>query len=164
MDHEGGVSPGAPFESPPPPLPPQTALEERLPLYSPLQVRIASFLGGPFAAVYTLYQNFKQLGDSPGMKRTIQSGIAFCVGLLAILPLLPKRFPNQLIPLAYTVVAGEIAKAKHLSRDQIAKSDLYRTHTAWKVAKVCVVCFLAFFSIVVPFMLVLDATGLIHIE
>lgn len=160
---EGGTTPGASPDSPPP-LPPPLAPESRVPLYTPAQVRIASFLGGPFAAVFTLHQNFKQLGDSIAMRRTVWYGSAFCVGLVALLAILPERFPNQLLPLAYSLGAGEIAKAKQLTKDRIAQSSQYRRHSGWRVAGVSVTSLLALALIVLPLFLLLDFFGIIHLD
>jgi hypothetical protein len=160
---EGGTTPGASPDAPPP-LPPPLAPERRLPLYTPAQVRIAGFLGGPFAAIYTLHQNFKQLGDSVAMKRTFWYGTAFCLGLLALLTVLPERFPNQVLPLAYSLGAGEIAKSRQLTKERIAKSSQYRRHSGWRVAGVSAIALVAFFLIALPLFLLLDYLGIIHLD
>jgi hypothetical protein len=100
--------------------------------------------------------------DESGMRHTLVFGVAFCVGLLASLPLLPVRFPRQVIPLAYALAAGAIVDAKQPSKERIFKSALYRQHSAWRVMGVTLVLLLALLLVVLPYLFLLDVTGLVH--
>jgi hypothetical protein len=131
----------------------------RSPLYTPFQVRLASFLGGPFAAVYTLRHNFKSLQNDRGARLTLYWGSGFVVVLFAVIPLLPSKFPNSVIPLAYSLAAGGIASSKQLSKEAILGSNQYVRCGGWNVALVSLVAFVAFCAILVPFLFGLDYFG-----
>jgi hypothetical protein len=132
-------------------------------IYTPFQVRVASFIGGPIAPVYTLYANFKQLNDERRARLTLLLGIAFNALLLAVLPFLPERFPRQIVPLAYAIAAGEFAKSMQLTKDQVEMSTQYRRHTGWRVAGVSVVSFIAFVIVALPLLVALHAVGVIDL-
>ncbi|WP_243288704.1 hypothetical protein [Geothrix terrae] len=137
---------------------------ERRPIYTPFQVRLASFLGGPFAAVFTLHQNFKALQDTRGQRLTLGLGIAFNVALLALLPFLPERFPRQVIPLLYSIAAGGVASAKQLSKAQLEASEQYQRRSGWNVTGVVLVSFLAFCLVVFPPYLLLNHWGVLRLD
>ncbi len=133
-------------------------------LYTPFQVRLAAFLGGPFAAVYTLHSNFKVLGKDREKRLTLYWGIGFIIALCALLPFLPDKFPNIVIPLAYSIAAGGIAASKQLSKEAILASQIYIRHSGWKITIVCVVSIAAFCAIIFPLLFALDHFGLLHLE
>ena len=135
----------------------------RQPIYTPFQVRLASFLGGPLAAVFTLHQNFKALQDAQGQRLTLWLGIAFNLALVALLPFLPERFPRQLIPLLYSFAAGGIASTKQLSKAQLNASDQYQRRSGWNVTAVVFASLIAFSLVVFPLYLLLDHWGIIRL-
>ncbi|MFT3870399.1 MAG: hypothetical protein QM715_18275 [Nibricoccus sp.] len=133
-------------------------------LYTPFQVGLASFIGGPFAAVYTLYCNFKRLGKVRETQFTLYLGGAFLIAILAVLPFLPDKFPNMVIPVAYTFAAVSIASSKQLSKEQILASENYVRRSGGNVAVVCVVSFLGFFAIMLSVLFALDHWGIVSLE
>ena len=141
----------------------EISTESPAPIYSPLQVRLASFIGGPYAAVYTIYQNFKQLGDARGMQLTLYIGIAFNVILFVLLPVIPEKFPKQLIPLIYSWAAGWVASSKQLTKDQINESPKYHRRSGWNVTAVILISIIAFCLITFPLLFLLNNFGVIHI-
>ena len=127
--------------------------QQRVPLYTPLQVRLASFLGGPFAAVYALHYNFVCLKKDRERKLTLIWGATFIVALLATIHFLPEKFPNSFIPLAYTIAAGEIAAKKQLTKEAIVNSENFVRVSGWRVALVSVIAFIAFLAVIFPLLL-----------
>jgi hypothetical protein len=117
-------------------------------VYSPNQVGIASFVGGPFAMIFVLWNNFIVLGNRSGAMQTLVWGFLFIVALLAILPFLPEKFPNYAIPVAYTVVARIVAEKFQLSKQAILKSEQYAFQSAWNVAGISIGFLVAFFAVV----------------
>jgi hypothetical protein len=113
-------------------------------LYTPIQIRAGSFLGGPIASVYFLRENFRVLGKVSEAKTTLAWGIAFVVCLLALLPFLPARFPNYLIPLAYSIAAGSIAEKWQLQKQAIVNSGRYQFQSNWRVFGLAVLFLVAF--------------------
>ena len=132
----------------------------RRPIYTPFQVRLASFFGGPFAAVFTLHQNFKALQDARGQQLALGLGIGFNMALLALLPFLPERFPRQVIPLLYSLAAGGIASSRQLSKERLDASDQYQRRSGWNVTAVVLVSLTAFCLVAFPLYLLLDHWGL----
>jgi hypothetical protein len=115
-------------------------------LYTPLQVRLGSFLGGPIASVYFLRENFRTLGKASEARATLMWGGAFVICLLASLPFLPTRFPNYVVPLAYSYAAGSITEKWQLRKQAIVDSGTYQVQSSWRVfglALLFVVAFLA---------------------
>jgi uncharacterized membrane protein YkvI len=129
-------------------------------LFSPNQVGIGSFVGGPFAAVYLLWSNFRALGNASAARATLLWGIVFIVALLAILPFLPEKFPNLLIPVIYTVIARLIAERFQMTKRQIAQSEQFDFQSNWLVAGLSVLCLAIFFLVGVILLLALDALGI----
>ena len=132
-------------------------------LYTPFQVRLASFIGGPFAAVYTLHYNFRHLGRERETRLTLYWGVGFILGLLALIPFLPDKFPNTVIPIAYTIAAGNLAASKQLSKKAILASSSYVRCSGWNVAAVCVISLIGFCAIMFPLLFALDGLGIINL-
>ena len=113
-------------------------------LYTPLQIRAGSFLGGPIASVYFLRENFRVLGKVPEAKTTLAWGIPFVICLWALLPFLPTRFPNYVIPLAYSIAAGSIAEKWQLQKQAIVNPGKYQFQSSWRVFGLALLFLLAF--------------------
>ena len=113
-------------------------------LYSPNQVAVSSFLGGPFAMVYVLKKNFDALGNEKESKKVFIWGVVFNVLLFAVLPFLPEHFPNYAIPIGYTVGAQMAAEKFQMSKKAILDSDQYGFQSNWNVLGVSVGFFVAF--------------------
>jgi hypothetical protein len=66
-------------------------------LYSPRQIYAASFLGGPLSGAWLISRNYCMASDAAASRRSIVLG---CV--VTIVWVLPERFPNTVIPIAYS--------------------------------------------------------------
>ena len=106
---------------------------EKAPVYSPTQISWGSFLGGPAAAVYFLWKNFLTLGNEAAARNTLLWGSVFCGALVVILPFVPEKFPNFLLPVAYSIGAQQLAQNFQLPTQAIAKSEQYGFMSGWKV-------------------------------
>ena len=94
--------------------PPTTdAVRQSVRLYSPQQVAAAAFLGTPIAAAWLFASNFSALGDRRGRQRALAWGLIGTVAILAVSFVLPERFPNLVLPMAYTMGIRELAKLVH---------------------------------------------------
>lgn len=112
-------------------------------IYSPKQVSAGSFLGGPIAAVYFLRRNFQALGNPDAARRTLWWGIVFNIAVAAVIPFLPDRFPNYVLPLAYSWAAYGIAASKQLSKETIASSPEFSFESNWRVVGIAIVFLVA---------------------
>ena len=133
-------------------------MAEEVKTYTSGQVGWGTFLGGPLAATYMLKKNFTAIGDINAERNTFLVGGLFTLLLMAVLPFLPKNFPNMAIPLAYTIAARQMAK-QYEGRfgNRPAQSN-------WKVFFLSVLSLVMFLVVAVIYMFVLDQMGYIHLD
>ena len=136
----------------------------KIPVYSPTQVRVAAFFGGPFATVYTLWKNFHALDNAASANKTLVWGAVFVVALFIAMPVLPDGFPNVAIPVAYMLAAGGIAEKFQMPKQAIQESDRYEFRSAGNVVVVCLVCFVLFATAAVAWLFALASTGWINLD
>jgi len=136
---------------------------DRIKLYSPMQVMVGSLVGGPFAAVYVLWMNFRALGEEAEAKWTLIWGAVFVATVFGILPLLPENFPNYVLPVIYSLGARLVAERFHLTKQAIKNSDRYAQQSNWNVLGISVAFLLAFIVLAVGFVIGLDEIGLIRL-
>jgi hypothetical protein len=109
-------------------------------LYSPGQIALAAVLGSPLAACWFFACNFRELGQPKTAKHyLIWGGIGTAV-LLVIAFFLPDRFPNSILPIAYT--AGLFQAAKQLHGTTVARhiSAGGRLGSWWSVVGISLLC------------------------
>jgi hypothetical protein len=139
-----------------------TASSNKRPLYSPRQIAIGSFLGGPVAGFLALWSNFRILYNFHAASVTLFWGGVFNVALFALLASLPERFPLEAligIPVVYSFIAGRIAHELQASKPTIAGSDDYRFRSNWRVVYLAIVSWIAWVAVFVPAYVGLDAIG-----
>lgn len=132
-------------------------------LFSPNQIGAGSFLGGPFAAVYFLWSNFTALGKPGAARATLLWGGLFTALTLAVLPFLPEKFPNMLIPLTYTVAARMVAEKNQLSKQAIAQSQEFDFQPIGTVVGLSIGSLVAMLVVIFVWFLVLDHYGAIRL-
>lgn len=121
------------------------------PLYSPTQVALGAFLGGPMGVVYFLHANFRTLGEQALATRTWRWGAAFMIAWVAIVPLLPERFPSTPLTIAYVIVARQVSEKHQMTKQAIADSPFYAFHSNWRVFGLSLLCFLvSLIALLVP--------------
>ncbi len=116
--------------------------------YSPGQVYIGTFLGGPLAAIYYLSVNFKQLGNDAAKVSTIGVGLLVSMGLILMLFQLPDDFPNLLIPLLYSGAAAAVARQFQVSKEEKEAVEEYEFISNWKVAGVSLASLISFMAMI----------------
>jgi hypothetical protein len=129
-------------------------------LYTPLQIRAGSFLGGPIASVFFLRENFRVLGKVSEARTTLVWGIVLVVCLLAVVPFIPGHFPNYVIPLTYSIAAGSVAEKWQLPKQAIVDSGKYQFQSSWRVFGLSLLFLLAFLVVCVVEYFCLVALGL----
>jgi hypothetical protein len=132
-------------------------------VYSPTQIALGTFLGGPLAAIYFLKGNFDVLGKEDLSKRTLQIGMAVSLVIMAILPFLPEATPNTLIPMLYLIPVIMIVKNHQMTKDEIISADEYSFQSSWKVFGVSIAWMLAFLVVAILFMSILEFAGIISL-
>ena len=134
---------------------------DKINIYSPTQVLVGSFVGGPIAAVFMLWKNFQALENRSGATQTIIWGAIFLVAVLVTLPYLPDKFPNYAIPAAYSGAAFAIAKQYQMSKQAILDSQQYTFQSNWNVFGIAVAFMVLFIVLIVAWLFALDHFGLI---
>lgn len=127
-----------------------------LDVFSPQQIFISSFLGGPFAAVYQLVSNFKTLNASKAATTTLWTGLA-CVALLLALPYafsvdLPS---GTILPLLYSFAAYWVAENYQINKQEEAQSSEYRFSSPWRAAKVAVISLVLIIGLIAAIVILL---------
>lgn len=105
-------------------------------LYSPGQVGIGVFLGGPAGFIYFLHSNFRHLGDSRRALNVVFGGLALFVLLLGLGYLGPKWIGYS-FSLALIILARNLAKQYHTP--EMADIPHYR-QSGWKVFGLGIAC------------------------
>jgi len=132
-------------------------------LYSPRQAMMASFFGGPFAAVYVVRSNYRELKNATSFRAALRWGALLIVALLLILPFLPEKFPNTAIPLGYSLAVGQLVEKNQMTKEAISKSETYMFQSNWRVAGVAALSLLLFLAVSLVWMLALEQFGLVSL-
>ncbi len=107
-------------------------------VHSKSAIHLASFLGGPLAASYLLFENFRAFRDDKNARLSLTVGIAVTAAMMVLLIALPVQtvdaLPKQLIP--FLTVFAEYLVVKNY---QAAKIDSHfasggRRYTLWRAA------------------------------
>jgi hypothetical protein len=81
-------------------------------LFSPYQIYIASFLGGPLSGAWFLSQNFRAVSKIGGANRSLVVGGFAVIALFPLTLVLPNKFPNLIVPIAYSAGFYYFAKSR----------------------------------------------------
>src|SRR5690242_3684427 len=79
-------------------------------LYTWQQVALATFLGAPLAGCLLLGSNAAAKGKPKERLQMIVVGAVATVAVLALALILPKNFPNTIVPVSYTIAIRQYAK------------------------------------------------------
>lgn len=125
---------------------------------------MASFLGGPFAAIYVLRCNFEELQQPAFAKGTVRWGGILTAVLLAVTPFMSETFPGLLIPVVSSVMVGQIVTQFQMTRQAIEASDTFDFHSNRRVVIVSLVAAMLFVVVAVVWVTVLANLGLIQLK
>ena len=130
-----------------------------LKMYSPNQVFLGSFFGGPLAMLYFLWANFKTLGKSKEAKYTVIYGIAFALALILFLRFVPEQIPGAIAQCIYSFVALIMVDTLQMSRDEIRATNNYSFQSNWRVLAYILGLYLMWLAIIYPVTNFLVAIG-----
>ena len=131
---------------------------------SPNQILAGSFWGGPIAAVYYLRRNYIALGKDDYAQKTLAYGIIIIVFLLGLLPFLPEKFPNMILPLAYSFAAMQLATSTQLRKQMIEESDEYEFESNFKIFGVGLVTLVFFLVSVALVIMMFESAGFVSLS
>ena len=132
-------------------------------MYSPAQISLGTYLGGPLAAMYFLKSNFDALSKPDESKRIVIICILVTIALLAILPFLPKKFPNMIIPLMYLLPVIWVNKKYQLTKQAIQESEIYNFQSNWKTLWMSILWMFLFLIPAFIIIIILNSIGVVKI-
>ena len=130
-------------------------------LYTPRQVIIGTFFGGPVAATYFIKQNYDAVFDSSLSSKTLTIGGTFSLALLLVIPFIPEWVPGVVVYMPYFVFVAIFANKHLLSKDMIINSDEYVPQSSIKVLLLAILFMIFFMVLIVGYILGLEAAGII---
>lgn len=137
---------------------------KQIEIYSPYQVFAGGFFGGPIAPVYLLWKNFKALGKDSLARQAILWGSVLVVATVAVLPFLPEKFPPYVLPAIFGGLAMIIARQSQMTKQAIRESNEYGFASFWRVVLVVVLSLIAIFVLIMAFVVMLWALGLMKLD
>ncbi len=123
--------------------------------FSPGQGGLGTFLGGPLAGTYYLRANFLAMGQPKRARQATVYGVLVSLGILALLPFLPEKTPNILVPLAYAITVRLLIERAQLTKQQILDAKDWIFHSNGRVALIAVIGFVVFAALAVAEVLLL---------
>ncbi|PHS19826.1 MAG: hypothetical protein COA86_03445 [Kangiella sp.] len=129
-------------------------------IFSPRQIFLGSYLGGPVAALYYLKSNYKALNNTVAEKNVLFAGGIFIALLTVSLLYIPDNFPRLAIPLFYSGIALLISENLQINREKEAASKEYRFCSSWRVAKVAIVSLVGYFIVAFGLLYAIESSRL----
>ncbi len=141
----------------------QTSTFVKKKMYSPTQVGLGTFLGGPLAGTYFLKRNFDSLSKDIESKKTLIIGLIFSVAMITVLLILKDKFPNfpyfSIVAL-YMAPVMLVNKQNQLTKESIRDSSEYDFQSNWKVLGLSIAWFIAFLGMTIMISAVLYFMGI----
>lgn len=132
---------------------------EKVKLYSPNQVGVGAFLGGPVAAVYMLAVNFRALNRGLAENRTWRWGALIVLATTVGVCLLPDEIPSFPINIVWVLIAGHIAGRAQMGKSAIAASERHVFQSNWRVLGISILAGIATLGLILPIAMLLDRLG-----
>lgn len=114
--------------------------------FSPKQIYVGTFIGGPLAAAYYLSENFKIMGQKNLDTICKVLGLVFTVVLFAYIFQLPEDFPNTIIPIVYSAIAAGIAWQWQVTKEEAEVVESYSFQSNWRVAGISILSLVVTFA------------------
>lgn len=108
-------------------------------VYSPWQVFAGTFLGGPLAAIYLVWQNYNQLGRNEKLQPTIIWGIVLTLCFVGISLMLPGQIWGIPLTVAYSAMAQTWVNKDQLTKPQIQEHQQLSFHSNWRVVLIGII-------------------------
>lgn len=132
-------------------------------LYTPLQVVMGTFFGGPVAATYFIKQNYDAVFDTSRSSKTLIIGSVFSLVFLLVIPFIPEWVPGVAVYMPYLVFVSTFSNKHLVSKNTIVDSDEYVAHSSLKVFLFSILIMALYMVLMFVYMFGLAAAGLIAI-
>jgi uncharacterized membrane protein len=130
-------------------------------VYSPTQVAVGSFLGGPVAVIYFLMCNFDTLEKTEAKNKVLSFGIIGIIALICLLTLLPENFPSLPFTISFGLIGKYVAENYQLKKNEIEASSEYDFHSNWRVFWGSLICCVGSLLVISGPLFVLALMGII---
>ena len=98
--------------------------QQKIMLYSPIQMQVATFLGGPLCGIYMLTANYKRLEKTEYERNVILIGsIMTVLWMLGALHPLFDNFPQVVYQAIPALMVWGICKKYHISKEDIIEEQ-----------------------------------------
>ena len=115
-------------------------------LFSVGQIVLATVLGTPLAGSLLVAQNYRVLQRSRAVWQSIGCGLASTIILFVVAFLLPEKFPNSVLPVAYCIAMRQLVsylQGNFITRHLVAGGGKGSWAIAAVVGIICLVILLA---------------------
>jgi hypothetical protein len=106
------------------------------PLFSPAQVAVAAFLGGPIAGAWLMRSNYRAANEEEHARRALLWGIIGTLAAIVVSFMLSEDFPSMVLPISYTMALYYFAKQEHGNDVDLQRSAGGASASNWKVVGV----------------------------
>ena len=114
--------------------------QQNIMLYSPRQMEIATFFGGPLCAIYMLPANYKRLEKPKYALYAILIGsIIVILFMLGAFHPLSQKIPQALYQAIPVTILWGICKKYHISKEDIIEDQRYIFRSNWTVFFVSII-------------------------
>ncbi|MCH1918543.1 hypothetical protein L9G15_03740 [Shewanella sp. A3A] len=117
-------------------------------LFSPTQIAVATFIGGPLAAVYTIKENYRAMNLPELHKASMIYGLLLTVLIFTIIWFLPENFPTIALNLLYIVAVRYWVEKKQISREQIEQAEQFDFQSNGQVFGISIVAMFATLAVI----------------
>ena len=132
-------------------------------MYSPTQVAVGTFVGGPLTIAFLMGANFNALGRSDLKTKTWLWVLAGTVLMVTISMFLPSNIGGIPVSGALAVLAYQLTNSKQLSKVDIETAIDYEFQSNWRVFGFSLLAILLVFVFAIMVIVPLDMAGLITI-
>jgi hypothetical protein len=127
-------------------------------IYTEKMIWLGTFLGGPLVTGYLFASNFNLLAEPEKAKQSWIWAILTTIVILIVTFLIPEdsNFPNQLIPLVYTIIAAYLFKQFQEFKIQEVLNNEGVAYSWWRVVLISLIGLLVFLVIGVIIFIIAD--------
>ena len=125
--------------------------QQKIMLYSPIQMQVATFLGGPLCGIYMLTANYKRLEKTEYERNVILIGsIMTLLWMLGALHPLFDNFPQVVYQAIPALMVWGICKKYHISKEDIIEEQRYTFRSNWTVFIVLIIGMVLIVALMFP--------------
>ena len=123
--------------------------EQNIMLYSPLQMEVATFLGGPVCGIYMLTANYRRLEKPKYALNVILMGsIIVLLYLYGNVHPLVSKTPQVVYQAIPVLIVWGICKKYHISKEDIIEAQRYTLRSNWTVFFITIVANILFLTLI----------------